>query len=306
MATATGTLDTTGSDGTLWWVVTQSATAPSAAQIMAGLDHADSPADASGNQAVTASGAQTIPISGLVEGTDYWAHAVHIDGLVQSSGVITSNMFTPEPLSPPLSLVASGQNNTGSFTGLNFGAADANRKLIAVVNFRDTGSSSSFTISSLTTSGLTWTRRARARTANDYINTEYWTASAPSGVSGDITINMNTAGVDTWTMALYRAVMASESPTSINQAGTADNAPITIPANGFALATGAFPNGSNNLGMTGIATKDFATGLGEAITGAPGTEFWSEMSTPGASITPTFTGTTSSTGRRMLSAAWAF
>lgn len=72
--TATGSVDTDTGSGTLYWVVTQSSTAPSVSQVQAGQDHNGNPGAASGNQAVVAAGTQTADASGLEPETTYYFH----------------------------------------------------------------------------------------------------------------------------------------------------------------------------------------------------------------------------------------
>ena len=60
-----GTVDTNEGDGTLYTVVTQSSTAPSAEQIIAGTDELDAAADFATSQAVSVSGTQNIAFTGL-------------------------------------------------------------------------------------------------------------------------------------------------------------------------------------------------------------------------------------------------
>jgi len=66
--------------GTLYAVVTQSATTPSHAQIVAGQDHLGAAADWSGSQAVSGTGTQTLTPapSGLTAATGYWTHFSHL------------------------------------------------------------------------------------------------------------------------------------------------------------------------------------------------------------------------------------
>ncbi len=101
--TATGqtvisrTVSTNEGDGRLYFVTTTQSAAPSAAQVRLGQDNAGLPAIASGNQPVTASGAQLCPdAEGLAQDTSYWHHFLHEDfagnqSTVLSSGAIVTN-----------------------------------------------------------------------------------------------------------------------------------------------------------------------------------------------------------------------
>lgn len=82
-AAATGTttanlgVTTDQPSGTLYAVVTTSATKPTPDQIKAGQDHTGAAATWSGNQAVTSTGVKSFSATGLTASTTYWAHFVH-------------------------------------------------------------------------------------------------------------------------------------------------------------------------------------------------------------------------------------
>ena len=93
---ATGSVDTDEANGTLYWVVTQSSTAPSAAQVKAGQDHTGTAADDAGSQAVSATGTQTLSPapSGLTASTAYYLHFMHEDAAGNQSAVSSGDGFT--------------------------------------------------------------------------------------------------------------------------------------------------------------------------------------------------------------------
>lgn len=93
---STGGVDTDEGNGTLFAVVTQSATPPSDGQIQAGQDHLGAAADWDGSQAVSASGTQTLTPapSGLAPSTAYWTHYVHVDANANVSNVVSASGFT--------------------------------------------------------------------------------------------------------------------------------------------------------------------------------------------------------------------
>lgn len=94
--------DTTGylaaitneANGTLYWVLTTSATPPSAAQVKAGQDHTGAAAAAAGNQAVSAIGYQLITATGLTSNTAYYAYFMQQDAIGNQSAVLASSTFT--------------------------------------------------------------------------------------------------------------------------------------------------------------------------------------------------------------------
>lgn len=89
-----GTVSTNEADGTLYWIIDQSATAPSVAQIQAGNDNGGSAADASGSSAVTVTGTQTVNGGGLVAETTYYFHFQQQDSEGNDSTVVSSTSFT--------------------------------------------------------------------------------------------------------------------------------------------------------------------------------------------------------------------
>lgn len=91
--TASISVSTTEDTGTLYWVVTGSATAPSAAQIEAGEDNTGAAAIAAGSASVTATGVQSFNAAGLTPGTTVFAHFVQTDVAGNVSNVANSASF---------------------------------------------------------------------------------------------------------------------------------------------------------------------------------------------------------------------
>jgi hypothetical protein len=94
--TSTGSVSTTIGAGTLYWVVTTSATTPSGAQIKAGQDHLGAVATSDGAQSVAVTGVQTLspPPSGLGSATTYYTHFYHEDTGLNGGTPISANGFT--------------------------------------------------------------------------------------------------------------------------------------------------------------------------------------------------------------------
>lgn len=92
--TATGNITTDEGNGTMYSIVSTSATAPSVAQIQAGQTNTGAAAVWSGNQAVSSTGAKTLSITGLTASTSYYAHFQHKDSANNNSSVVTSAQFT--------------------------------------------------------------------------------------------------------------------------------------------------------------------------------------------------------------------
>jgi predicted GH43/DUF377 family glycosyl hydrolase len=91
--TGSGTVDTDTGNGTLYWVVTQSATSPSVAQVQAGQNDGGTAADDSGSQAVSGTGTQNVSFTGLSSGTTYYAHYNQQDSQADNSNVSTADGF---------------------------------------------------------------------------------------------------------------------------------------------------------------------------------------------------------------------
>jgi len=89
-----GAVSTDEGNGTLWWVVTQSATSPSVVQIQAGQNHLGAAADANGSQAVTTTGTQNVSASGLTAETAYYFHFQQEDAATNDSTVVSADGFT--------------------------------------------------------------------------------------------------------------------------------------------------------------------------------------------------------------------
>lgn len=94
--TATVGATTDEANGTLYVVVTTSATQPSIAQIKAGDDHTGANAVYASSQAISSTGAKTFNATGLTAETTYYAHLVHTDAAANDSSRISSASFTTD------------------------------------------------------------------------------------------------------------------------------------------------------------------------------------------------------------------
>lgn len=127
LGAATGTITasvgatTDEGNGTLYAVVTTSATPPSVAQLQAGQDHTGAAAAWAGSQAVSSTGAKTLNATGLAASTAYRAHLHQEDAAGNESAVVTSASFTtsaPDTTAPTLS------SPTGAPTGSTSASGD--------------------------------------------------------------------------------------------------------------------------------------------------------------------------------------
>lgn len=88
----TGSVSTNEGNGTLYGVVTASATAPTAGQVKLGQDHTGTAALRVVSQAVSGTGAQSIASGAVTAGTRYW-HYMHEDAATNQSAVVSSASF---------------------------------------------------------------------------------------------------------------------------------------------------------------------------------------------------------------------
>lgn len=94
----TGTVSTDVGAGTLYWVVTQSATSPSAAQVQAAQNHLGAAADASGDIPIVTTGNFNVSGGGLTAETTYYIHFNHLHQSLDSN-VASGDGFTTSALS---------------------------------------------------------------------------------------------------------------------------------------------------------------------------------------------------------------
>lgn len=106
--TATVGATTDEGNGTLYAVVTTSATQPSVAQIKAGQDHTGAAAPWAGSQAVSSTGAKTLNATGLSASTAYYGHLVHADAAANDSNVVSSAEFTTSAPPPAAGRIRAG------------------------------------------------------------------------------------------------------------------------------------------------------------------------------------------------------
>jgi len=99
--TADGTVTTDTGSGTVYTVVTQSATAPTGAQVKAGLDEFGAPADyAETGPLLIFPGTVSFSASGLASATTYFFHFVQQTNKL--SAVVSSPSFTTQPPDAPI------------------------------------------------------------------------------------------------------------------------------------------------------------------------------------------------------------
>jgi hypothetical protein len=95
-----GSVTTNEANGTLYHVLTTSATPPSAAQVVLGQNHTGAAAVAFGSQSITTTGVKNIGGSGLTASTTYYTYYVHKDGANNNSLVSSAASFTTAASTP--------------------------------------------------------------------------------------------------------------------------------------------------------------------------------------------------------------
>jgi len=115
--TGSASVTTNEGNGTLYCVVTTSATPPTGAQVRAGQDSTGAAAAYASSQSVSSAGSKTFNAAGLSTSTTYYAHFQHRDAQSNDSIVVTSLGGTTSAASAPsapsglprVGLLASGQ-----------------------------------------------------------------------------------------------------------------------------------------------------------------------------------------------------
>jgi hypothetical protein len=129
--TANLNVTTNQGNGTLYWIVSTSATPPSAAQITAGQDSTGATAVAHGSQAVTASGVQSASASGLTASTAYYAYYMQTNASSLNSSIVSASFTTNSSAlqwsttDKSTSVTLSNSNLTASNTSGSYGGVRA-------------------------------------------------------------------------------------------------------------------------------------------------------------------------------------
>lgn len=113
--TATLGVTTNEANGTLYGVITTSATPPTATQVELGQNNAGTSASYAGNQTITTTGAKTFSATGLTASTVYYSYFMHKDAAANRSTVSAATSITT---SAALSTVADNFNRANSTTSL--------------------------------------------------------------------------------------------------------------------------------------------------------------------------------------------
>lgn len=137
-ATAATTADvgvsTNEANGTLYCVVTTSATPPTAARVKLGQDNSGVAATYASSQVVSSTGAKTFSVTGLTASTAYTAHFMHEDANGNQSTVSSGNGFTTTSSSTALDPAKKNAGLTLSGDGLIATGTGSNQSALSIAS----------------------------------------------------------------------------------------------------------------------------------------------------------------------------
>jgi large repetitive protein len=267
--TGTGAVDTNEGNGTLYFVVTTSATPPSAAQVKAGQNHLGAAATDSGSQSVSVSGTQTITggFTGLTAATAYYAYFMHEDAAANQSTVVAAAVFETFGVGAWAAIADTSGLTTYTFSSVSFGVADPNRKIVVAIS-GVRASNAGLTISSLTIGGnaasvVSGTTLQTLADGTSSTRTAIYELAVPTGTSGDIVVTFSAACVRC-TGAVARVIdtagTGGSSGQSIGDFTTAlGSITVTIPTGGVGVYYSYNSANASFNAWTNLTTEDFDT-----------------------------------------------
>jgi len=141
---------TSNESGTVYYVVTASATTPTAVQVKAGQDQAGTSALKSGNNTLVATTGKVIDITGLTAGTSYYCYFIVEDGSGNKSVVSYKAFATVVGNTPP---TFTGGTNLGLTLLEDASYAVIGSGLLTVKDAEQTATSLTFTVTTAPTKG---------------------------------------------------------------------------------------------------------------------------------------------------------
>ncbi len=275
---ATGSVSTNEGNGTLYWVVSTSGTAPSAAQVKAGNDHTGSAAADSGSQAVSGTGVQTLSPapSGLTASTAYTIHFMHEDAAANQSSVSSGDGFTTA--SGGVTLASKGNLINTSAPGTtptiltSITANAGNRIFLLVATCRNTGGSAMAV--SATWNGENFTEDVQYLHTGNRVTLHLLTlVAASSGTFTPVVTCSNSAaavGADFWVVSGQTGSATPIQATATNQTSIAQT--FTAPGSGSILLVAAVqrynsttPGSDMTIGTPFTQDSHFRTGTGSNV-----------------------------------------
>ena len=285
--TGTGSVSTNEGNGTLYFVVSTSATPPSAAQVKAGQMHTGAAATDSGSQAVSGTGVQSITggFTGLTASTTYYAHYMHEDTSANQSSVSSGDGFTTAADAPTfertaaLNFVGSGTSHT--FSATDIGDASATKVLLIFAFCAGAAT----TASGLTVGGNAATLLTGTNLSSSGVGSSAFKIEIASGDPEDIAVTWN-ATVSSMGIIVYALDGVDPTETArVSSAafGASDVNTITVPTDGFAIS-GSLLQNSTAEGVWSNCTED---GTRVFIAGGTGVPMQSAHTTTAGSQSPT-------------------
>lgn len=274
--TASIGVTTDTAEGTLYYVLTTSATPPSKAQVKAGQNNGGTSAAWAGSQAVTTAGAKAASPSSLTAATTYYAYFMHEDVAGNQSTVAAASSFATDAATAVTFHAVHAfdtqniayANVVATFTGGSIGTAQSNRVVVACLTEYD---GSNTAPSSVTIGGV-------AATLVDHsAHMSMWRAAVPTGTTATVVatygFNIDKCGCTIVSIRTGSPVPASVVKEAWQWGGSGPAAAVTVPANGMTVAfaardsTGAVASWSNATARSfkdnlmwsvGTATRDTA------------------------------------------------
>lgn len=131
-STASLSVSTNEANGTLYYVVTTSATPPSAAQVKAGLNNAGTAALFGGSQSISSTGTKTATATGVTVGTRF-AYFMHEDVAGNQSSVSSSSSWSEADITAPVLSSPTGTRTASTTATLTVTTDEGNGTLYGVL-----------------------------------------------------------------------------------------------------------------------------------------------------------------------------
>lgn len=231
--TTTGTIGvTTDTDeGTIYFVLVITNSAPSKAQIKAGQNAAGTTASKAATISPNTTGVKTVGVTGLTQNTQYYMFCMHEDATGNQSNVPASINFTTDAapvfsaieVAAPAIVTAYDHSVTNDYTfvGVALGAADSTRELYICVEYDNGGGFLAGLEVGAVDAGTT-------HIADAFFSTNGWVfrVSYPTGTTADIKIKSASilahVGIKVW------AVLGGGTPSIVSNSGTYDETPAVL------------------------------------------------------------------------------
>lgn len=273
---ATGSVSTDEGNGTLYWVVSTSATAPTKAQVKAGQMHTGAAAADAGSQAVSATGVQTLSPapSGLTASTAYTIHFMHEDAAANQSTVASGDGFTTASGSGP-TLIADGNLINTSAPGttpaiLTSITALAGDIIVLLVGTCRNSGGSAMALSA-TWNGEAFTEDLQLLHSGGRATSHVLTLVTASGGTFTPVVNCSTSaaavGCDYFVIRGQSGTPKKQTPSNTTTSGTTVSATLTAPNTGAILLASACqrynstnPGSSMTAGAPWTQDSNFRTG----------------------------------------------